>query len=107
MLPEQIDEANWIPPLGLDETLLDQPLAQLSGGQQQRMLIGLGFMLSRSFWLLDEPTSALDTQSKERVIELLQSRSDHTLLISTHDPLLIDQCDRVYKLENGHLREVN
>jgi ABC-type multidrug transport system ATPase subunit len=99
--------ASWISELGLEAHLLHQPFSQLSGGQQQRMLIGLGFSLQRKLWILDEPTSALDQRSKRRVVNLLRQRSQHTLLFSTHDTFLLDQCDRVFHLEHGHIQEVH
>jgi ABC-2 type transport system ATP-binding protein len=72
--------------------------------------LGLLFALIRPFrvLLLDEPTSALDTESKQQFVQRLTDlrAQGASVLLTTHDPeLKLGTADRVFSLENGHLRE--
>lgn len=71
-----------------------------------RLKLGLALALIRPFdvLLLDEPTSALDVEGVGLLIgELRQyNQQDAAILLSTHDPNLIDQLgDRTLKIQNG------
>lgn len=60
--------------------------AELSGGQQQRLCIARAIALRPDVLLLDEPCSAIDPISSARIEEtILELRSDHTLVIVTHN----------------------
>ena len=55
--------------------------------------------------ILDEATSALDGDSAEAVRQTLQQlRGSLTILAITHQELLVDIADRVYRLENGRVQ---
>lgn len=84
--------------LGLEASLLDKDFADLSTGQRQRAGIALSFLLDKPLMLLDEPTSALDRASKQKVIDLLFSNSDKTILSTSHDPYWIDQCEKIVEI---------
>lgn len=84
--------------LGLEASLLDKDFADLSTGQRQRAGIALTFLLDKPLMLLDEPTSALDRASKQKVIDLLFSNSDKTILSTSHDPYWIDQCEKIVEI---------
>ena len=71
-----------------------------------RLKLGLALALIRPFdvLLLDEPTSALDVEGVGLLIgELRQyNQQGAAILLSTHDPNLIDQLgDRTLKIQNG------
>jgi putative ABC transport system ATP-binding protein len=54
----------------------------------------------------DEPTGNLDAATGERIIELLfrlNSESEATLVLVTHDEHLAVRCDRRLSLEAGRL----
>ena len=79
------------------------PMA-LSGGQKQRVAIASAFAAGARILLFDEPTSGLDLAHMEKVGRLLTELADsgRTVLVSTHDPELIDQCcDYLLYIENG------
>ena len=71
--------------------------------------LGLVLALIRPFkiLLLDEPTSALDTDSAQRFIDHLLSLQEKgaAILLSTHNADLFSKiANRVYTLENAHLK---
>jgi ABC-type bacteriocin/lantibiotic exporter with double-glycine peptidase domain len=84
--------------LGLEASLLDKDFADLSTGQRQRAGIALSYLLDKPLLLLDEPTSALDRISKQKVIDLLFSDSNKTILSTSHDPYWIKKCDKVVEI---------
>lgn len=74
-----------------------------------RLKLGLALALIRPFevLLLDEPTSALDFEGVGLLIDELRHYSKHgaAILLSTHDPNLIDQLgDRILIIQNGVIR---
>ena len=76
----------------------------LSGGQKQRVAIASAFAAGARILLFDEPTSGLDLAHMEKVGRLLTelANSGKTVLVSTHDPELIDQCcGYLLYIENG------
>jgi ABC-type transport system involved in cytochrome bd biosynthesis fused ATPase/permease subunit len=50
--------------------------------------------------VLDEPTAFLDAESAQRVRSLIAERArERLVLVSTHDPALIQQAGKVLRLE--------
>ena len=98
----------------VDETLLDLDLADradvsvraLSGGQRKRASIAVELLTRPRLFFLDEPTSGLDPSTAADVMRLLRRLSQRgiTIVLTTHEPAGIDQCDRVVFLaRDGHL----
>ncbi|BBZ37851.1 hypothetical protein MCNS_09140 [Mycobacterium conspicuum] len=98
----------------VDETLRDLALADradvpvraLSGGQRKRASIAVELLTRPRLFFLDEPTSGLDPSTAADVMRLLRglSRRGVTIVLTTHEPAGIDQCDRVIFLaRDGHL----
>ncbi len=79
--------------LGLSTYKDTHPMA-LSGGQKQRVAIASAIAAEAQILLFDEPTSGLDFAHMEKVGVLLRrlAASGKTVLVSTHDPELIEQC---------------
>ena len=79
--------------LGLMQFRDKHPMA-LSGGQKQRVAIASAVAAGAKLLLFDEPTSGLDLSHMEKVGQLLTdlAQSGSTVLVSTHDPELIEQC---------------
>ncbi|MDD2278152.1 MAG: ATP-binding cassette domain-containing protein [Bacteroidales bacterium] len=82
----------------LNTSILEQPFSELSGGEKQRMLTSIILGLSRPILLLDEPTSALDANSTKRLIELIWTLPDITLISTSHNPIWEKHCDKVISL---------
>ena len=94
--------------LGLGERLDHRP-AELSGGEQQRTAIARALANGPRLVLADEPTGNLDPRTSERVfhelIELIRA-AGVAALIATHNMELAARMDRVLRLENGQLVEI-
>ncbi|GAB3033709.1 ABC transporter ATP-binding protein [Parafrigoribacterium mesophilum] len=68
---------------------------QLSGGERQRVAFARSLLLSPRVLMVDEPTASLDRASADGVIKLLVKLASDgiTVLVSAHDPHLIDAAD--------------
>jgi len=81
---------------------------ELSGGEKQRVAIGRALIKEPTFVFADEPTSALDWAHGEQVVELLRKAAHErgaTVLVVAHDDRIVPYADRVFRLEDGRLRE--
>ena len=104
--------------LGIDEfvkafdngydTVIGERGAKLSGGQKQRIAIARAFLRVRPILILDEATSSLDPETEVKVLKSVKSLSSNpTCIIITHRPSALNICNRIMKLEKGHIREVS
>jgi ABC-type lipoprotein export system ATPase subunit len=80
--------------------------ATLSGGQQQRVAVLRALFNKPAFVILDEPTGNLDEASGEAILDLLldaQRTLGMGIIISSHDPKVVERMQIVYTLHEGHL----
>jgi len=78
----------------------------LSGGQKQRIAIARALVKGAPILVVDEATSALDNESERQVMATIESlRSDHTVLITTHNLENIVGADRIVVLDGGRIVE--
>ncbi len=80
--------------------------AQLSGGENQRVAIARALIITPKLLLADEPTGNLDIQTGNKIAALLfdlVEKENKTLIMVTHNLVLADQCQQVWKLEQGSL----
>ncbi|WP_392351940.1 ATP-binding cassette domain-containing protein, partial [Parasynechococcus sp.] len=106
--PQQDIEA-WLERLGLVHLLdrpggLDAPLAlaqdPFSGGEIHRLGLLRAWLRDKPVEVLDEPTAFLDANAAEQVRAVIQERAQQRLmLISSHDPELLNQADQVIVVE--------
>ncbi len=90
---------------GID-TRLGESGVRLSGGERQRLVIARALYYRRALLVFDEPTSSLDAENIDRLFRTLESiRSNHASLIVSHDPRVLDRCDRLYEMSEGRLIE--
>ena len=84
----------------------DVAVRMLSGGQRKRASIAVELLTRPGTFFLDEPTSGLDPSTAAEVVRLLRqlTRKGVTVVLTTHEPATLDQCDQVVFLtRNGHL----
>lgn len=83
---------------------------QLSGGEKQRTAIARAFMNDPSLLLADEPTASLDTARAHEVVQLIakevKARQKAAIMV-THDERLLSYCDKIYRIEDGILKQVD
>jgi putative ABC transport system ATP-binding protein len=85
---------------------LDHYPGQLSGGEQQRVALARAFAAEPPLLFADEPTGNLDGATGSQIVELLfdlRARRGATLLLITHDAQLAGRCDRIVRLQDGHI----
>lgn len=91
--------------VGMKERQLHMP-AQMSGGEQQRIAIARAIAHKPKVVFADEPTGALDTETGIRVMALFRAlveKEGITVVMTTHDPNLMELGDVIYEMEDGEL----
>lgn len=91
--------------VGLSSRMYHMP-NQMSGGEQQRVAIARAVAHKPKVIFADEPTGALDTASGLNVMKLfkeLVSKEGITIVMTTHDPNLMELGDVVYEIEDGEI----
>ena len=93
--------------VNLDKRMFHRP-GEMSGGEQQRVAIARAIAHNPAIVFADEPTAELDTATALHVVKLFKELVAHhqmTIIMTTHDPSMIDIADRVYTLEDGEIIE--
>ncbi len=88
------------------ETFLEKLPHQLSGGQQQRVAVARAVAATPKLILADEPTANLDSKSASSLIDMMQklNREENvTIIISSHDPMVIEKARRSIVLKDGKI----
>ena len=89
--------------VGLQKRMHHLP-QELSGGEQQRVAIARAIAHKPKVVFADEPTAELDTNMGLQVVKVLKDlvhEEGLTVIMTTHDPSMIDIADCVYTLEDG------
>ena len=77
---------------------------RLSAGQRQRLAIARALLGQPPILVFDEPTSNLDRKAELQFRDLLNGlRGTHTVLLTTHSPILLAACDDLVALEDGRV----
>jgi putative ABC transport system ATP-binding protein len=97
--------ADMLGRVGLSERLRHYP-RQLSGGEQQRVALARASVGEPAVLFADEPTGNLDSATGARIAQLLfelNSGSETTLVLVTHDRTLAGRCGRILTMEAGRM----
>lgn len=80
----------------------------LSEGQAQRIAIARALLRPAPLLILDEATSALDADTEKSIlIKLRYMNPARTCIIITHRQAVLGICDRVFKVEDKNIKEIN
>ena len=93
--------------VGLQKRMNHMP-SQMSGGEQQRVAIARAVAHNPKIIFADEPTGALDTASGLSVMKLFKQlieKEGITIVMTTHDPNLMELGDVVYEMEDGEISD--
>lgn len=86
-------------PHGYD-TRIGQRGRSLSGGQRQRVAVARALLRPGRVLVLDEPTTGLDAAAAQLLMAgLTTGPRERTVLVLTHDPVVLEHVDRVVVLE--------
>jgi putative ABC transport system ATP-binding protein len=83
---------------------------QLSGGQQQRVAIARSLVHNPKIIVCDEPTSSLDHKTGHEMMTVFRSvvqDVDRTLIIVTHDNRILDFADRIARMDDGRIVDID
>lgn len=81
---------------------------ELSGGEQQRVSIARAIAHKPSVIFADEPTAALDSRTGLQVVKMFRDlvlQEGITIIMTTHDPNMMELGDVVYAIDDGMIEE--
>ena len=81
---------------------------QLSGGERQRVGIARALIKRPQLVIADEPSASLDHHHALAGLQLMRELNqafEASFLIASHDPFVIDYCDRTITLQDGRIGE--
>jgi len=84
--------------------MADRRPDELSGGQQQRVAVARAIVSEPALVLADEPTANLDSTTSTGLLETMKKLNEErgvSFLFSTHDPLVMEQANRIVRLVDG------
>jgi len=80
----------------------------VSEGQAQRIAIARAVLRDSPILLLDEATSALDVETERKVLKnIVRQRPNKTCIVSTHRPSVLALCQRVYRVMDTKVTELD
>lgn len=101
-------ESGFLSILGI-KSFQKKKVRELSGGMKKRVNIAAALAGMPPVLLMDEPSAALDVIAKNDIRNYLKAylKRNGTVIITTHEDGELELCDRVYKMQNGHLIEID
>lgn len=78
----------------------------LSGGERQRVAIARSLAASPRLIIADEPTANLDSETGKKILDLLarlEKEEGVSLIISSHDSLVIERINRQITIKDGKI----
>ncbi|KKI94145.1 macrolide ABC transporter ATP-binding protein [Bacillus sp. SA1-12] len=91
--------------VGLTNRAKHRPF-ELSGGEQQRVAIARAISAQPPLILADEPTAELNSTMAFQIVQVfkkLVKEKKTTMILTTHDPAIMEMLDHVYTLEDGRI----
>lgn len=94
--------------VGLQKRMNHRP-GELSGGEQQRVAVARAIAHKPKIIFADEPTAELDTHMALQVMKIFRNLVENegiTIVMTTHDPNMMELADRVITLEDGEMIDI-
>ncbi|MFC5702531.1 ABC transporter ATP-binding protein [Cohnella faecalis] len=91
--------------VGLKPRMHHRPF-EMSGGEQQRTAIARAIAHKPKLIMADEPTAELDSRTGLHIIKIfrdLVQQQGISVVLTTHDPAIMEIVDQVYELEDGQI----
>lgn len=104
--PSEEVVAAYMDQFDLSKSLLDQEYRSLSGGEQQRMTLIQTLLLQRPVLVLDEVTSSLDPARVNRVVDVILSDPERSVVAVSHQNRWLSPNVSVYEIREGKLYPV-
>jgi ABC-type lipoprotein export system ATPase subunit len=98
--------AGYVKDLGIED-LLDVFPSSLSGGEMKRAAVVRAISGDHEYIFADEPTGELDPENASRIMDAFRKQADEGrgILLITHDSLVEERADILYRMEKGRLSE--
>ncbi len=89
-------------------TLIGDNGIKLSGGQKQRLILSRNIVTNPNILIIDNGFTGLDIDTRKKVVDNLNNRNNKTTLVIISSMMEdIKNADKIYKLENKTLVEIN
>jgi ATP-binding cassette subfamily B protein len=93
-------------PQGYDTPVGERGM-QLSAGERQRISLARAFLKDAPILILDEPTSSVDVKTEAAIVSAMQRLMEgRTSFMVTHRFEALVGCNRLLRVEDGHVREI-
>ncbi len=91
-----------------EKTIIGENGKTLSGGQIQRMGIARALYKNPAILIFDESTNSLDLDTEKEFMSVLNElKRNKTIIFITHKLELLDNCDKIFKIESSRLKQVD
>lgn len=94
--------------VGLAKRMRHRP-SQMSGGQQQRVSLARAFINNPRIVFADEPTGNLDTKTTQEMMDMIVGmvrKNQQTLILVTHDLSIAGYADRIVRISDGKIIDI-
>ena len=90
-----------------EDTQIGEGAIKISGGQKQRIALARAFYHNKEILILDESTSSLDSKTEDEILKhLIDLKKDKTLIMISHKPSSLIECDTVFRIKNKSIEIV-
>ena len=87
-----------------ENTLIGENGIRISGGQRQRIGLARALLSNPYILVLDEATNALDADTEKNIFNTLKMiAKTKSVIVVSHDKIIWEYCNLIFKLENGKL----
>ncbi len=89
------------------DTLINTMSENISAGEKQRIGLARAFLSGSELILLDEPTSNVDSINEGIILKALKDiKGQKSIILVSHRESTMAIADRVYKVTNGQMKEI-